>query len=139
MNAPRMRRRYRTSSPKRGLLYLLLFLVTAAGYVGQRVYAQRLRLELGHAEYKIKTMEGTLDSLRAERDRLTSAPVLGPRAQALGLAPADVAQLARVPLTLPEPVQDEVKKDLGFGGTLAKVWDWLDLPTVHEQEVLAAP
>lgn len=117
----------------------MLFLVMAAAYVGQSVYAQRLRVELGQTENMIKAMEGTLDSLRAERDRLTSPPVLGLRAQALGLRVAEITQLARVPLILPPPEQEEVERDRGLGGAFVKVWNWLDGPTFQKQEVQAAP
>jgi hypothetical protein len=139
MNAPRMRRRYRTSSPRRGLLYLLLFLALAAFYVGQQVYAQRLGVVLGDMEQKVRTMESRLGTLRAERDRLTSPAFLGVRAGALGLRAADITQLARVPLTLPPPVPEKDDPDQGLGGVFARVWQWLDGPTVQKQEVLAAP
>lgn len=139
MNAPRMRRRYRTAGPRRGLLYLLLILILSAFYVGQRVYAQRLRVELGEVEQRLKNMEATLESLRAERDRLTSPSVLSVRAGRLGLRPAEVTQLARVPLTLPSPLPELEDRERGLGGAFARVWDWLDGPTVERQEALAAP
>jgi hypothetical protein len=137
MTAPRMRRRYRTSSPKRGLLYLFLFLVLSASYVGQRVYTQRLRVELGLREKSIKTMQDRLQSLQAERDRLTSLAVLGPRAQLLGLRAAEIKQLARVPLTLPPPVSEMPESEPGLLAALERMWRWLDGPVVQKQEVLA--
>jgi len=137
MTAPRMRRRYRTSSPKRGLLYLFLFLVLSASYVGQRVYTQRLRVELGLREKSIKTMQDKLQSLQAERDRLTSLAVLGPRAQLLGLRAAEIKQLARVPLTLPPPVPEMPESEPGLLATLERVWRWLDGAVVQEQGAIA--
>lgn len=139
MNATRMRRRYRTSSPRRGLLYLLLFLLLAASYVGQRSYTQRLRVHLGEMAYTVKSMSTTLESLRAERDRLTSPAFLSLKAGELGLKAAEVKQLARVPLTLPLPVQEVEESERGLIGALARVWHWLDGPTLQKQEVLAAP
>lgn len=134
-----MRRRYRTSSPKHGLLWLFLLVFLAALYIGQRVYAQRLSVEIDAKDQRLKTMAAQLETLRAERDRLTSSTVLGPRAAKLGLGPAKVQQLARVPLSVPSPVTDSIQPQRGLSGALVRVWNWLDGPTVHKQEVLAAP
>lgn len=139
MTATRMRRRYRTASPKRGLLWLFLLVVLASLYIGQRVYSERLSVRLDGREQKLKTMQANLETLRAERDRLTSPAVLGPRASRLGLHPAVVKQLARVPLTVPSQAPDSTQPQNGLLGTFARVWRWLDPPNVQQQEVLAAP
>jgi hypothetical protein len=133
-----MRRRYRTREPRRGLLYLFLFLILAGYYVGQRLYAQQLQVDVGGLEQTLKNMSGRLETLRAERDRLTSLAVLTSRAGVLGLRPAQVTQLARIPLTLPEPLPEDPIKP-GLGGAFARVWDWLDGTSVQKQEALAAP
>ena len=134
-----MRRRYRTASPKRGLLWLFLLVLLASLYIGQRVYSQRLAVTLDGREQKLKSMQTNLETLRAERDRLTSPAVLGPRASKLGLHPADVKQLARVPLTVPSLAPDSVQTQTGLFAAFGRVWRWLDPPNVQQQEVLAAP
>ena len=139
MTAARMRRRYRTASPKRGLLWLFLLVLLASLYIGQRVYSQRLTVTLDGREQKLKTMAAHLESLRAERDRLTSPGVLGPRASALGLRPAEVKQLARVPLSVPSALPDSAQAETGLLAAFGRVWRWLDPPNVQNQEVLAAP
>jgi hypothetical protein len=121
------------------VLYVFLFLLLASLYVGQRVYFQRLAVSLGAREQSIQSMQDAVQSLRAERDRLTSPAVLGPRAEQLGLRPAAVTQLARVPLTLPSPVPELDRSERGFTGALARVWRWLDGPVIQKQEVQAAP
>ena len=69
MTATHMRRRYRTASPKRGLLWLFLLVLLASLYIGQRVYSQRLSVTLDGREQKLKSMQANLETLRAERDR----------------------------------------------------------------------
>lgn len=139
MSAPHMRRRYRTSTPKRGLLWLFLLVLLSALYIGQRVYAERLSVRLDGKDQKLKAMASQLESLRAERDRLTSPAVLSLRAGKLGLRPAQVEQLARVPLSVPSLSPDSAATDRGLSGALVRVWNWLDGPSVNKQEVLAAP
>ena len=139
MTALRMRRRYRTASPKRGMLWLFLLVLLASLYIAQRVYSQRLTVTLDGREQKLKTMAAHLETLRAERDRLTSPGVLGPRASNLGLRPAEVEQLARVPLTIPSQLPDSTQVETGLLGAFARVWRWLDPPNMHKQEVLASP
>ena len=140
MSAPRMRRRYRaTGSSRRGLIYLFGFLGVAALYVGQRVYTDRQRFVLGRLEQEVVFRQAKLDSLHAERDRLTSYAEITKRAQALGLRPADLKQLARVPLSAPVPGLAEAAAPAGFGVAAARVWRWLGGPEGQKQQLQAAP
>lgn len=139
MSTTRLRRRYRASGSRRGLIYLFLFVGVAALYVGQRVYTDRQHFAVGRLEQEVAARTAQLDSLQAERDRLTSYTVITERALKLGLKPAELTQLARVPLAAPASRHFEPAAGAGVQTAMAKVWRWLDGPEVQSQEVQAAP
>jgi hypothetical protein len=139
MSIPRLRRRYRATGSRRGFTYLFLFLGIAALYVGMRVYTERKQYAVARLEQEVLTRQTLRDSLTAERDRLTSYAMVSAKAEKLGLRPADLNQLARVPLQAPLPVQGDPATLAGASTTLAKVWQWLDAPELKPQEVQAAP
>lgn len=139
MSIPRLRRRYRATGSRRGLTYLFLFLGVAALYVGIRVYTERQQYALGRLDQEVSIRHTLRDSLLAERDRLTSYAVITVKAEKLGLRPADLNQLARVPLSAPIPETDFPATPVGVSTALAKVWHWLDAPELQPQEVQAAP
>ena len=139
MSIPRLRRRYRATGSRRGFIYLFMLLGIAALYVGIRVYTERELIALGRLDQEVSSRQTLRDSLLAERDRLTSYAVITAKAEKLGLEPADLDQLARVPLSAPVPELDDPATPVGVSTALAKVWHWLDTPAIHPQEVQAAP
>ena len=139
MSIPRLRRRYRATGSRRGFAYLFLFLGIAALYVGVRVYTERQVQALVRLDKEVSARQVLRDSLLAERDRLTSFAVVTAKAEKLGLVPADLNQLARVPLSAPVPEFRDPTASVGVTTALAKVWNWLDPPELQSQEVQAAP
>ena len=138
MPSPHMRRRYRTVGARPGLAYLIVLVGLATFYVGQRVYCDRRLSALDVLQREVDQYAEARDRLLAQRDSLLGLPVIGPRAEALGLSVAHLDQLARLPLGMPVPdVTFQTPASFELADAVGRIWIWLDGPTVESQEALA--
>jgi len=142
MSAPHLRRRYRATGSRRGLVYLFLLVGLSALYVGQRYYTGRKQVELDRGRLQLDRKIELLDSLQACRDSLRTLARIEPRALQLGLERVDLAQLARLPLTspvLPRNEYEQPAQPFQWAGAGRRIWDWLDGAGIETSSARAAP
>jgi hypothetical protein len=141
MSAPHLRRRYRTAGSRRGLVYLFQLVAVSALYVGQRVYTGHKQVRIDSLQQALAAQTALADSLRARRDSLASLTAISVRAADLGLHPARLAQLARLPLSapvLPGSGYAQPAEPFQMAGAMNRLWQWLDGATPRTQEAQAA-
>ena len=139
MASPHMRRRYRAVGARPGLIYLIVLVGLATFYLGQRVYCDQRAAAVDALQREFDSYASARDRLLAQRDSLLGLPVIGPRAEALGLSVAHLDQLARLPLWIPLPDATFQAPPASFelADAAGRLWDWLDGPTIKSQEALA--
>jgi hypothetical protein len=134
-----MRRRYRATGSRRGLIYLFLILSAAALYVGQRHYTGRQQHAFDRLNNEFESQKQKLVQLTARRDSLIGWAVIQPRAEALGLRPLELKQMARLPLSLaPRRFDPEPAPSVRLAEAVGRVWQWLDPPELETNAVQAA-
>ena len=141
MSAPHLRRRYRTAGSRRGLVYLFVLVAVSALYVSQRVNTGRKQFDLDSLRQSLATGSALAESLRARRDSLASLAAISSRAAELGLHPAGLAQLSRLPLSAPvlQPSgYSQPAQPFQIAGAMQRLWHWLDGAAPRAQEAHAA-
>lgn len=138
MASPHLRRRYRATGGRPGLIYLFVVLAIAAGYVAQRVFTDRERVEIKELQDVVDQEQKLCEQLAARRDSLLSLAVIEPRAEKLGLLAPELDQLARLPLDAPVLYQEpEYTDPSNLAEAVGRVWQWLDSPTISATEARA--
>jgi hypothetical protein len=121
-------------------VYLFLALAGLTLYVGQQVYTGREQRAVDRLYATVTAERVALDRLSARRDSLLGLSVIEPQALKLGLRPPELEQLARLPLDAPAVFDVPLPPaPPTLGGAFARVWQWLDPPTVAPTEALARP
>ncbi|MGH8005218.1 MAG: hypothetical protein ACRECJ_10905 [Limisphaerales bacterium] len=99
---------------------VILAIVLASAYIGQRVKTYSLLEETAALETEKQKLEENIAYLEEETARLSSVEALEPKAFALGLEYPRLSQLARLPL-FPVPEENLWQKSLDNRGILARV------------------
>jgi hypothetical protein len=134
-----MRRRYRATGSRPGLIYLILILSAAALYVGQRHYTGRQQHAYDRLCNEFEAQKQKQVQLTARRDSLIGLAVIQPRAEALGLQRLQLSQTRRLPLSLPPHRFDPTPAgSVRLAEALGRVWQWLDPPELETSTVQAA-
>lgn len=138
MPQPHMRRRYRAVGARPGLVYLVVLVGLATLHLGQKFYFERRLANVESLQRELDSLDLTGDRMVAQRDSLLGLPVIGPRAEALGLGAPKIEQLARLPLGI-IPVDAPLQTPASFElvDAAGRLWDWLDPPGIESQKALA--